>query len=272
MLHGAMLRRGLAVVGIVAFLGTAAAAETRPKRGAARVHRVERGQVLGTIAKQYGVSVRQLCAANRIPTTGLIRVGQSLVIPVSEERSSADHAARLLPRKPPPGASWAEYMKPAWRRGYVTLAGHGKRWSGYVIGPDEDVLPLAQQKVSRALASWRTGAYIEIDERLIRLLAHVSDVFGGRTIRIVSGYRELSYARHSKHQLGRALDFSIPGVPNEVLRDFLRTLPDVGVGYYPNSTHVHLDVREKNGYWVDHSGPGQKPRYGREPIASRSGR
>jgi hypothetical protein len=50
-------------------------------------------------------------------------------------------------------------------------------------------------------------------------------------------------------------------VPNDALRDFLRTLPDVGVGYYPNSTHVHLDVREKPCYWVDYSTPGAHPMY-----------
>jgi len=61
--------------------------------------------------------------------------------------------------------------------------------------------------------------------------------------------------------VGQAFDFSVPGVPNEALRDFLRTMPDVGVGYYPNSTHVHLDVREKPCYWVDYSTPGAHPMY-----------
>jgi hypothetical protein len=49
-------------------------------------------------------------------------------------------------------------------------------------------------------------------------------------------------------------------VPNAALRDYLRTLPNVGVGYYPNSTHVHLDVREASAYWVDEAGPGEPPR------------
>jgi hypothetical protein len=34
----------------------------------------------------------------------------------------------------------------------------------------------------------------------------------------------------------------------------------VGVGYYPNSSFVHLDVRETNTYWVDYAGPGEAPR------------
>jgi len=65
------------------------------------------------------------------------------------------------------------------------------------------------------------------------------------------------------------VDFSIVGVPNTVLRDFCRTLPNVGCGYYPNSSFVHMDVREMSTYWIDYSGPGQSPRYadakGRDP-------
>ena len=44
------------------------------------------------------------------------------------------------------------------------------------------------------------------------------------------------------------------------MRDYLRTLSDVGVGYYPNSSFVHLDVRDTNTYWVDYAGPGEAPR------------
>jgi hypothetical protein len=63
--------------------------------------------------------------------------------------------------------------------------------------------------------------------------------------------------------VGRAVDFRIIGVPNEALRDYLRTFPNVGVGYYPNSTFVHFDARDAPAYWVDYSRPGQPPQYRR---------
>ena len=91
--------------------------------------------------------------------------------------------------------------------------------------------------------------------------AFPAGLFGGRPIRVVSGYRSRSYARESRHKTGCALDFSIPGVPNSVVRDYLLTLPKVGVGYYPNSSFVHLDVRRQNAFWVDLSGPNEPPRY-----------
>ena len=114
------------------------------------------------------------------------------------------------------------------------------------------------------MASWRTGQRGAVPDRLIRLVTKVNDHFGGRPLRIVSGYRPYSsaqYTPHSRHNLGDAAYFSIPGVPNEAVRDFCMTLGSVGVGYYPNSTFVHLDVREARTYWVDYSGPGEAPRY-----------
>jgi hypothetical protein len=168
-------------------------------------------------------------------------------------------------KAPPAGASWAPYYRAPWKRGYVTLFGHGKKWSGYLMGPKGEVPPASRASLSSMLASWRTGRETLIDERLIAVIALASDEFGGRAIRVVSGYREHSYAPDSKHKSGQALDFSIPGVPNDALRDYLRTLGDVGIGYYPNSTHVHLDVREKTTYWVDYSFPGERPHYAWEP-------
>jgi hypothetical protein len=63
--------------------------------------------------------------------------------------------------------------------------------------------------------------------------------------------------------LGRALDFRIRGVRNEELWAFCRTLRNAGCGYYPNSTFVHLDVRESKAFWIDRSRPGEPPQYDR---------
>ena len=60
--------------------------------------------------------------------------------------------------------------------------------------------------------------------------------------------------------ISQAVDFSIQGVPNTVLRDYLRRFRNCGVGYYPNSSFVHLDVRTSAAYWVDYAGPGEAPR------------
>ena len=55
---------------------------------------------------------------------------------------------------------------------------------------------------------------------------------------------------------GLACDFRVVGVGNTQLRDYLRqTFKKVGVGYYPNSSFVHLDVRkDQSAFWIDYSG------------------
>jgi hypothetical protein len=79
---------------------------------------------------------------------------------------------------------------------------------------------------------------------------------------LMSGYRPKSNG--SYHQVGRALDVRIDGVPNEALVAFCKTLPDTGCGYYPNSLFVHIDVRDPGtGHvaWIDASRPGEAPKY-----------
>ncbi|MCC7535529.1 MAG: DUF882 domain-containing protein [Deltaproteobacteria bacterium] len=100
--------------------------------------------------------------------------------------------------------------------------------------------------------------------RLAIMLQRVVERFPGRAIEIVSGWRPRA-RESSRHHHARAIDFRLAGVSRENLRDFLRTFDRAGVGYYPNSVFVHLDVRDTRGYWVDRSGPGERPDYGRWP-------
>lgn len=105
-----------------------------------------------------------------------------------------------------------------------------------------------------------------LDERLPHALQAMLDHFDApgptRKVHLISGYRPASSG--SYHATGRALDFRIDGVPNEALVAYCKTLVNVGCGYYPNSTFIHLDVRpEGSGHisWIDASGPGEAPRY-----------
>lgn len=109
---------------------------------------------------------------------------------------------------------------------------------------------------------------------VVERLQRVARRFPDREIVIVSGYRP-NARRGSRHRSAHALDLRVDGVPNEELRDFLLQLPETGVGYYPNSTFVHVDERPSAAYWVDRSGPGEPPDYARvaarEPRTTRGG-
>lgn len=101
-----------------------------------------------------------------------------------------------------------------------------------------------------------------LDPGLLTRLDAVSRKFSNKPISLVSGYRPQS--RGSQHQSGRALDLRVAGVSNEELSAFCKTLTDTGCGYYPNSSFVHIDVRNPGTggvSWIDASGPGEAPRY-----------
>lgn len=105
-----------------------------------------------------------------------------------------------------------------------------------------------------------------VDARLVERIQAVVDHFGARGVApklsIISGYRPTSVG--SMHQTGRAVDFRIEGVKNEEIVAFCKTLVDTGCGYYPNSSFVHVDVRDPGAghvTWIDASGPGEAPRY-----------
>lgn len=108
--------------------------------------------------------------------------------------------------------------------------------------------------------------------RLLEMLARVAAHWPGRAIEVVSGYRPSNDPHAgSRHAHARALDFRVVGVAREALRDFCRTLPLAGVGYYPHSVFVHLDVRDRSegsARWTDYSEPGERPRYGHWPPSA----
>jgi uncharacterized protein YcbK (DUF882 family) len=49
-------------------------------------------------------------------------------------------------------------------------------------------------------------------------------------------------ARHSLHMRAMAIDIRVPGIPTAQLRDAALALHRGGVGYYPKSDFVHVDV------------------------------
>jgi uncharacterized protein YcbK (DUF882 family) len=252
---------------------------------AQRWHRVVKGQRLGSIARRYGVTSQALCHANDIPRCRLIKAGQRLIVPAvgdvdgahaRAERLASDGAGtdpRADPKREPKGkdrgaasagktSSWSHYTAKTPRKGFITVIGRkGRRYAGQALTASGNVRGAAKRALSKVLAT-SDGQTIAIDPRLIQLLARVSDTFGGRPIRVVSGFRLADTPRGSRHRTGHAIDFTIQGVPNTALRDYVKTFERVGVGYYPNSHFVHLDTRETWTTWIDYSGPGQRPRYG----------
>lgn len=117
---------------------------------------------------------------------------------------------------------------------------------------DQDAL----KKLNYFLRDWRNNDVIKMDPRLFDLIWEVNRETGGRApIQIVSSYRSpktnamlrsrsKAVAKHSQHTLGKAMDFRIPGVSADRIREVGLRLQRGGVGYYPSGQgyFIHLDT------------------------------
>jgi uncharacterized protein YcbK (DUF882 family) len=117
---------------------------------------------------------------------------------------------------------------------------------------DEEAL----KKINYLLRDWRESEPTKMDPHLIDLLWEVHREVGAKeAIWIICGYRSpetnsmlrrrsSGVAEFSQHTLGKAIDFYIPGVPLERLREVGLRAQRGGVGFYPTSgsPFVHLDT------------------------------
>ena len=99
-----------------------------------------------------------------------------------------------------------------------------------------------------------------LDTRTLALVYRIQPHFAVPEIRVISGYRVPKPGSRSNHGKGRAVDMVVPGVPDEEVARFAREMGFVGVGVYPTSQFVHVDVRPRSYFWVDFSGPRMKNR------------
>ena len=111
-------------------------------------------------------------------------------------------------------------------------------------------------KLNHFLRDWRNHEQTKMDPRLFDVLWEVYEEVGGQQpIVIISAYRSpqtnsmlrrrsRGVAKHSRHMLGQAIDFNIPGAPLEQIRAAGLRQQRGGVGFYPSSgsPFVHLDV------------------------------
>jgi uncharacterized protein YcbK (DUF882 family) len=105
----------------------------------------------------------------------------------------------------------------------------------------------------------RTGTEKPIDPRLFELLAIIYDHYEGRTIELVSGFRNQPRTS-SKHFHGSAADIKIAGVPDKELHRFAASLDTghLGLGLYPRAGFIHVDARPGSYRWIDWSPPGSE--------------
>ena len=115
---------------------------------------------------------------------------------------------------------------------------------------------------SAVLREPSSGNQSPVEPRLLDLVYRIQTHFQAQEIRVISGYRtpRLAHGRGSNHGRGRAIDLVVPGASDTDVASFARALGFVGVGVYPQSGFVHIDVRDRSYFWVDQSAPGKRNR------------
>jgi uncharacterized protein YcbK (DUF882 family) len=105
-----------------------------------------------------------------------------------------------------------------------------------------------------------TGNEHPIEPHLLDVVYRIQRHFEAQEIRLISGYRTPHGRQASNHGRGRAIDIVVPGATDQEVAKYAREIGFVGVGIYPTSGFVHVDVRDRSYFWVDASGPGRRNR------------
>lgn len=117
------------------------------------------------------------------------------------------------------------------------------------------------RQINWILRDFRSGEVERMDLSLLELLTDLRSTLGtDKPFQIISGYRSPAtnsmlrhsggggVAKKSLHMQAKAIDIRIDGVALHHLRDAAKSLQAGGVGYYPGSDFVHVDVGRVR-YW-----------------------
>ncbi|MGP0059843.1 MAG: DUF882 domain-containing protein [Beijerinckiaceae bacterium] len=110
------------------------------------------------------------------------------------------------------------------------------------------------EKLNWFVRDWRRGEATKMDPRLFDAVWETYRAAGAtEPITVLCGFRSpqtnamlrarsRGVAEHSQHILGRAMDTTMPGMSMERVREVAMRLQMGGVGYYPGTNFVHIDV------------------------------
>ncbi|MGO4475817.1 DUF882 domain-containing protein [Massilia sp. 2TAF26] len=158
---------------------------------------------------------------------------------------------------PPTNAAAAVAPNERVLRLYNTHTGESLR---SIFWAEGEFIPDALQDINKLLRDHRNNKISAIDPKLLVLLDRISAQYSSHpTIHVISGYRSpetneklhentTGVAKHSLHMEGKAIDVRIPGQDLAKLHKIVMAEKAGGVGYYPDSQFVHMDVGRVR-YW-----------------------
>jgi uncharacterized protein YcbK (DUF882 family) len=145
--------------------------------------------------------------------------------------------------------------RPSGKLHLVSVANRHEHANVNIYNSDGSYNLEALNELNFVLRCRRTDAEKQMDPQLLTYLSHVYDHFGQKPLEVVSGYRN-QRKLSSNHAKAIATDIRIKGVSPKEIRAFAETMDrgGMGIGIYPRSGFVHIDVRSPPSYrWVDYS-------------------
>lgn len=138
---------------------------------------------------------------------------------------------------------------------------HTGEWFKETYWFEGNYLQDALKTLSHFMRDRITGDTIDMKRDLFDLLESIANKTGTvNPMELISGYRcpktneylrknSKGVAKNSRHMTGHAADIRIKGVRLANLRDIAKQHKMGGVGYYPRSCFIHVDIRDKPVYW-----------------------
>jgi uncharacterized protein YcbK (DUF882 family) len=237
-----------------------------------RQTRLLKGHVRAISDLAFGASINQLASASLDRTALLWNLGTSSVrsrlgghryqvTSVAFRRearqlvtTSSDGLVRLWPLPVPVPRAMTLYATPP-GPGEVILRNNttGERLRVRLLDRGR-IVEAGRRQLERFLRSGPDDRAGTLDPQLIKLIDALGEHFGRhRELIVISGYRSPEYnalrtrqskgvARESLHMQGKAVDIRVEGITITALHRYLTRLRAGGVGLYPDSNFVHMDV------------------------------
>src|SRR5260221_6829903 len=141
----------------------------------------------------------------------------------------------------------------------------GETFSGF-YRDDNGPIPRVMEELSVFLRDFRADQKIGIDVAVLDFLSGVMQAVGQENATILSAYRTpetnamlakkgLGAAENSQHLYGRALDVHLGDKLPEAMKA-ARAMQRGGVGWYPQSSFMHIDTSPVRNWDLDHQDRG----------------
>lgn len=182
----------------------------------------------------------QVCRVRR----GFLKAGMALALTGLSTRPALSAYA--------PSGKYAPSMKPVRELDFYNL--HTGESLKTAYWADGNYLSQGLADINYILRDFRNDHVSQIAVPLLDLLHQLRGTLDtAKPFQIISGYRSPAtntmlrshsrgVAKNSQHLLGKAIDLRVQGIALNDLRRAAISLHGGGVGYYPSSNFVHVDV------------------------------